>query len=123
MEVPEPKENLTTLQDIPHNSILLSLSNIEKMTTSLLPFKTMDFSHIYNNTNFWVSKKRKIGDAFTSREEPIPNIVDDEDFWGNLKIYDEEKALAQPKRRNKKCSHNPHRDNQGICGPPWMISW
>lgn len=122
MEVPEPKENFPTLRDTPHGSILLSLPYIEQRTTFLLPFKTVDFSSIYNNINFWVNKMSKTGVASTSMEEPIRNIVHDDDFWGNLKIHEGEEEEALPKRRNKKRSHNPHWDKQGTCGPPRMVS-
>lgn len=43
------------------------------------------------------NKKRINGGASTSREEPVPNKVDEDDFWVNVKINDdEEKASAPP---------------------------
>lgn len=50
----------------------------------------MDFNSIYDKLVLRENKKRKTCGACTSKEEPIPNKVDDDEFWDNLEINEEE---------------------------------
>lgn len=65
--------------------ILMSLffrafPDMEQMTTSILPFKTVYYNSIYNKLNLRENKKRKTGGASTLREKPTHNEVEDDEF-------------------------------------------
>lgn len=68
---------------------------MEPKTTSSLLFKFVVFSSINNKINLRANKKRKTGGAFISREEPVQNEVDSDEFWDNLVIDEEEAPTHQ----------------------------
>lgn len=52
----------------------------------------MDYNSIYIKLNLRENKKRKTSGPSTLREELVPNEGDNDEFWDNLEINDEDEA-------------------------------
>lgn len=89
----------------PNTLFFWAFLDMEPRITSLLPFKTMDFSSLYNKLNLRENKKRKMGGAWTLREEPVINEENWHTTW-----------------RRTKGGGTTHRRNNGTFGLLWMIS-
>lgn len=81
---------MPTLWETPHGSFLSSLPGHGTKGHLHLSVHDRGLQSIYNKFNLRENKKRKTGGASTSREQPNHYEVENNEFWDDLEIHDEE---------------------------------